>query len=304
MIQFALPGLYEHFTVNQALVLMKETTPEIFRNNVDIGCFYGNFQFCIWDGGRVFSNYKQASIEQVQFVRDFFNSKNIPIRLIYTNPVLQEKHLYERFPNLVTGFCENELNEIVVNSDMLEQFLREKYPQYNFISSTTKCLNTPAASSEEFNKNYKYICLDYNLNKNDKFLSELSQSHADKIELLVNAICPPGCQSRKSHYDANGLSSLNYNQRYGVNCYIDKGNLHPNVFNYKNNLSPEECLEYEKKYGIKYFKLEGRTFSKMQLILNYARYLAKPEYVYVFIQTLYETSETLEEHFNSLNYLH
>jgi len=41
---------------------------------------------------------------------------------------------------MVTEICENELNEIVINSPILEDYLRDKYPKYKFISSTTKCL--------------------------------------------------------------------------------------------------------------------------------------------------------------------
>lgn len=303
MIKFALPGLYEHFTVNQALVLLKKNCPQMFKDGWEVGALYGNFQFCIWDGGRIFGNYNHACHEELEYIHAFCKAENIPMRLIYTNPVLQEEHLYDRFSNYITQYCESENNEIVVNSPLLEDFLRTNYPKYNFISSTTKCLNNPEASSTEFNKDYKYICLDYNLNRNEKFLTELSKNNSDKIELLINAICPPGCPSRKHHYDANGLSSLNMGKRYGIFCGINENNLHPEAQNFKNNLKPDECWEYEKKYGITYFKLEGRTFTRLNLILNYAHYLVKPEYIYVFIMEMLDRVEEYDREFSKFKTL-
>ena len=101
MIKFALPGLYEHFTINQALILLKREKPEMFKE-WDIGAVYGNFQFCIWDGGRIFGSYNQACLEEVEYISSFYNKVQVPMRFVYTNPVLQEEHLYDKFSNLVT----------------------------------------------------------------------------------------------------------------------------------------------------------------------------------------------------------
>ena len=303
MIYFALPGLYEHFGVNQALINLKSSNPEFFLD-WDFGAIYGNFQFCIWDGGRIFGNYTQASFTQVNFVKDFLNNNNIPLRMIFTNPIITEEYYYDHFCNLITQICEDSLNELVVNSEGLENYLRTNYPKYNFISSTTKCKSNPEDSFKEFSKNYKYVCLDYNLNRNEKYLQSFSDDLKPKIELLVNAICPPGCPNRAKHYIANGLSMLNYGIDYSIDCKITNGNLHPNTFAYKNNLYPEELYgHYSQDLGITFFKLEGRTFSDLDLILNYARYLVKPEYQYEFISQIFEISQIFNREFNKLKEL-
>ena len=160
--------------------------------------------------------------------------------MIFTNPVIPEEYYYDNFCNLITRICEDSLNEIVINSEGLEKYLREKYPKYNFISSTTKCKSNPEESFKEFSKDYKYICLDYNLNRNESYLQSFPIELKPKIELLVNAICPPGCPNRAKHYIANGLSMLNYGTEYSIDCKIKESNLHPSVFKYKNNLYPEE----------------------------------------------------------------
>ena len=70
----------------------------------------------------------------------------------------------------------NPKNEIVVNSPILEEYIRTNYPNYTLISSTTKCITNLNDVKTEINKEqYKLICLDYNLNHNTKLLNDLSQ---------------------------------------------------------------------------------------------------------------------------------
>ena len=106
---------------------------------------------------------------------------------------------------MVMKTIENEKNEIVVNNLELEAYIREHYPKFKIISSTTKCLNTPENSLKELHKDYKYVCLDYNLNKEWDYLNNIPESLKSKVEFLVNAICPSNCSNRKEHYRLNSL---------------------------------------------------------------------------------------------------
>ena len=81
MIKYAIPGMYELANLNFKLLDLKTTNPECFYNDIEIEISYGNPQFCIWDGGRVVSSYKQASIDIIKNRIDTYNNKyNIPIR--------------------------------------------------------------------------------------------------------------------------------------------------------------------------------------------------------------------------------
>ena len=46
-----------------------------FYDNVNIYTVYGNFQFCIWDGGRIFFNYTQTSKEEMDFIINTYNKE-------------------------------------------------------------------------------------------------------------------------------------------------------------------------------------------------------------------------------------
>ena len=128
-VKFAIPGLWNHYQIMTSIINIYEQHPEYFYDNISF-IIYDNFPYCIWDGGRIFHSYTQASLEDIVTIRDFFNNRDIPIRLIFTNPVLEEQHLHDRFCNLVCTVCENNLNEIVVNSSLLENYLKKSYPNY------------------------------------------------------------------------------------------------------------------------------------------------------------------------------
>lgn len=284
MIKFMLPGFYEHFQLFKTFISFKEKHPNYFYDNIEIGACYGNFQFCIWDGGRIFYQYKQANYENIIEIYNYFLSKNIPLRLVYTNTEITEEHLNDRFCNLVTELCEHENNEIVVNSPMLEQYLREKYPKYKIISSTTKCLTSPEDSQTEINKDYHMICLDYNLNHNFNFLNQITNK--DKIEFLVNPICQAGCPYRKNHYRLNSIQHLTYNKTYLLNeCRIKHNTLDHDSILQRNNISPEEIYTTYVPAGFTNFKLEGRTLTDLEVLMGVAKYMIKPEYQ---IQAIYD----------------
>lgn len=278
-IKFAIPGLWDHFDLTKAFIEYIEQCPEQIYNNVSIGAVYGNFPYCIWDGGRIFLKINHASLEEIIEVKNYLLSKNIPLRLIFTNPIIEEIHYCDRFCNLVADICEDNHNEIVINNAGLESYLREHYPAYGYISSTTKC-NNFKDSFQEINK-YKYICLDYNQNHN-KELFNLTQEQKDHVEFLCNAICPPGCPNRKEHYKLNGVSALNLYRNYNIDCRINGSTVSYNCLSSKNNLSIEEITKYAKQ-GFSMFKLEGRSLSHLEIILNYANYFIKPEYKLDFI---------------------
>lgn len=300
MIKFALPGMYENYEVLIPLISLMKTRPQYFRPNVDIAAVFGNFQFCSWDGGRIFrpSQYKHASSEVVQLLKKIYNDElDVPIRFVYTSALTDKSICSSHFDNLVTCLCEDEKNEIVVAGNMLEEYLRENFPKYSFISSTTKCIISPEDSIAEIcNDKYKMTCIDYNLNKNKKFLSQIQPKDRNKVEFLINAICPPGCPVRKKHYMQNSLFNATYGEAYSTGeCNINKDELFPS--HYYNNFTWEEIEEYNDE-GFEYFKIEGRTFTKSSLILTLVQWLVKPEYQMYVVNFLLGVSSS----FNLITY--
>ena len=289
MIKFAIPGLYEHHHLNFRLLDLMRAHPEYFYDDVEIEAAYGNFQFCIWDGGRIFPGYKHATMEQVRDIVDTYNNKfGIAVRLIFTSNQLKPEHYHDRFCNMVLSQCENEKNQIVLVDDGLKAYIKENFPKFRYISSTTKCLTSIKDFKEELSReDFDEVCLDYNLNKNMEMLKTLTPEEKTKCEFLINAICPPGCPNRKDHYRLNSLMHLFYGKEYRVPaCPIIGNTVDPKTMCYHNNLTPEEILNTYAPMGFQHFKLEGRALSDLENACNYVRYMVKPEFQFLVLTTL------------------
>lgn len=279
MIKYSIPGMYEHKNLNFFILALKKEHPECFYDNVEIEAVYGNPQFCIWDGGRTFSDYSQTNYEELEEIINTYNYYyEVPIRYVFTGQILEEKHYYNRFGNILMEIGNNYKNQVVLANDDFRNYLSNNYKNYDFISSTTKCiLNKEDVKKELNNSNYKLVCLDYNLNKNIEFLKTFTEEEKQKTELLINAICPPGCPHRKNHYYLNSLSHLNYGKRYIMeDCYI-KGSTF-DINNNTHHLKYEDLVEIYEPLGFSHFKIEGRTWDDLDLLLTYCNYLIKPEW--------------------------
>ena len=299
-INFIIPGLYEHKELNSNLLTLLEKKPEYFRENIKINAVYGNFKYSTWDGGRIFMDYQQVSKEEIESLQKMYNEKyKIPMRFVFTNNQLKEEDCYDRFNNLVLHICHNPMNEIVVNSEILYEYIKTNFPEYKFVSSTTKCIINPEESKNEIkDKKYFLTCIDYNLNKNWKFLNSIPKEERAKVEILINAICPAGCQSRKEHYRLNSLFNLSYGKKYDLpTCGIKSNTLDP-LLEKGNNLSPDEIFNKYVPNGFINFKIEGRTLSSNEMALNYAKFLTPSENNLFITQVLL----SMERKFKNLVY--
>lgn len=219
-------------------------------------------------------------IHQIETIISMFNNENIPVRFTWTNSQLESKHLKDAYCNQIMEIANNGKNEVIVNSVILEKYLRTFYPNFKYISSTTKCLTNASDIKQEFLK-YDLVVLDYNKNKDFDFLNTLSIQDKTKIELLINSYCEPNCPFRKKHYDAISLLNLNHHinlKDYTKdNCVTGKINF-LDTLNYSCNISIEELFNYYIANNFIHFKIEGRTFNPCDVIESYVYYLVKPEY--------------------------
>lgn len=289
MIYFSIPGFYEACELNFKFLDLYYNHSEYFYDNIKIEAVYGNPQFCIWDGGRVFTDYNFCSSNKLQKIIKVYNENfNIPIRYVFTNPMIEKEDYYNRYCNLMMILGSNYNNEIVTNNDDLAFYLKEKYPSYSFISSTTKCLTDFNDFKKELHKNiYDRVCIDYNLNKKFDLLKTLTEEEKEKTEFLINAICKPGCPYRKQHYKLNGISHLHCGKNYALDgCFIDELIFHPNLEKF--HIDYNMIVEKYEKFGFSHFKIEGRTWGTSSLCLTYVKYMVKPEFQNLVINMILE----------------
>lgn len=287
--RFHLPGIYTHFKFNLIFATVLEQVPQYFRD-VEIASFYGAFPQSIWNGGRTQEGL--CDKRYVKMVLNAFNEKGIPVRFTFTNPALEKKHLNDKFCNMVMSLANNGLNEAIVVSPILEDYIRKTYPKFKLTSSTCKRLDDGERLAAELEKDYSIVVVDYDLNNKFDILEKLP--HKDKCEFLVNSNCRPACPNRAQHYYNVGVQQINYanhmrkypDQPYDPIIFGDgKDQNCPfftrNIFDVRDlstNIKPDDIWEKYLPMGFNQFKIEGRTAWLFNLIETYVYYMAKPEF--------------------------
>lgn len=192
---------------------------------------------------------------------------------------------------MVMQLANNGMNEVIVNSDILENYIREMYPEYKITSSTCKRITDPEKLHEELNRDYNLVVVDYDLNNKWDILNNLP--HKEKCEILLNASCFPHCPKRVKGYEMIGMHHIRYNQYLHGNSsepfkmadelveYFHCPAAHRTPFESRDlphYITPDDIWNKYMPAGFDQFKIQGRGTSKLILIEDYMYYLIKPEY--------------------------
>lgn len=285
-VNFHIPDFAKHFRLNLVLITMLERRPEWFREGVRIGSVYGAFPPALWNGGR--ACFGACDERTVREVLKFYNGKGIPCRYTFTNPLITEEHLGNPFCNMLMRAGDNGLNEVIVNSPILEQYIRENYPSYKITSSTCKQIRSAEELNAELEKDYNLVVLDYNFNNDFDFLEKIP--HKEKCELLINACCTPNCPRRGEHYRAIGREHIRYDEYVRdpmkrtkpfkpeeFSCPSMRLHLYQTT-GFATHISPDDIYGKYLPMGFNQFKIEGRTVPDINVLENFVYYMIKPEY--------------------------
>lgn len=281
-IYFHLPDYVGHQNLNLMLINFMKNNPDFFYDDIKIGSVYGTFTGAIWNGGRIMSG-PTNDIGFITQTYKLFNDLGVPLRHTFTNTVLEDTDVYDRYCNIIMEKGDNGLNQVLINSPILEDYIRKKYPNYPIISSTTKRILTYEDLEAEMDKDYKLIVLDYALNKNPQ---TYMIKNKEKIEILINAYCCDNCPRRSDHY--RYMSEMQRNLCDTSKC--DDGGNNAFMCNYiaddfytavmtrQSSLKVEEIYMFYKQLGFRHFKIEGRTSNPADVLESYIYYLVKPEF--------------------------
>ena len=256
---------------------MMKSYPEYFNEGYVIGSAYGTFPGAIWNGGRAVIGLTPKA--QIQSILDIYNQRNIPVRFTWTNTLIGEKECYDTYCNLIMRLADNGLNQVLVNSPALEKYLRENYPSFKIISSTTKRITDKERLIEEFEKDYFLVVLDYDLNHDEEVLSQIVDSgNAGRCEILVNEVCYPGCPKRKEHYAQQSRLQLEYDTVTTFPCpNIQTPRKFSECMDRPAFIKDTEIGSYIER-GFRQFKIAGRGMPEEYLIESYLYFLVRPEY--------------------------
>lgn len=275
-IYFHIPGIVDNLALNTTLLSRMEEEPSHFYDNVCIGSIFGCFPSSKWNGGRLSIGYIDKHYIPRTF--KFINDAGIPIRLTWTNPVLDEKDLEDKMCNYITAVGENGLNEVLVNTDLMEDFIRTEYGLYPIVSSTTKRLNDIDALNQELNKDYHMVVIDYDFNNKWDILQQIQKP--EKCEILINPVCNPKCPLRKEHYKYIGEKQKDvtiHDDRFESGC-MAMYRMNHEIKQLPTFVSVEDLYSKYIEMGFQHFKIEGRFANPCRVAMWYVYYMVKPEY--------------------------
>lgn len=287
-INFHIPDFTVHFRLNAILVNTMNEFPHYYREGVRIASIFGNFHGTVWNGGRVFVG--NTAPETIKNTIQYFNERNVPLRFTFTNPLINKQHLGDSMCNQLLRTANTGLNEVIVMSPVLEEYIRENYPSYPITSSTCKQIEDIDGLNEELRKDYKYVVLDYNLNNRFDLLEKIDPENRGRCEILINACCIPNCPRRGEHYrligqdqideweyKKNPLNKKPFTPSHVFDCDSTSRTIY-DIMKFPTYVSPEAIFEKYIPMGFTNFKIEGRSMPDIKLLETYIHYLVKPEY--------------------------
>jgi len=229
---------------------------------------YGCPNNCIWNGGRLIMG-QQYDIETLEMIISFYKSFLSDIQFTFTNFLLEENDVYDRYGNALLDLANRYDIEILICSDILEKYIRDKYPNIRIARSI---INDATITTEDLDK-YSTIVVSKYKNKDIPYLKALSSFTTHNLfELLVDEQCGIDCPRRaRDHYEAYNKSQLYIKNDLCKMCTAKDKSSYKQI-----EILPEEINDY---LDINYnrFKLSGRE--KAPLFIESAiRYMIQEEH--------------------------
>ena len=276
---YHLPGLFEFRDLYRAFLLLFREHREWFYDWCEIGSIYGAPADCLWGGGRVGFGEARPS-EVAALTRDF----GISARLTFSNSLLSGEHLSDKKCNALCALFEHNgatRNGIIVHSDLLLQYLRERYPGFYFVSSTTKVLTEFEQLEAELDRpEFRFVVPDFRLNKASDQLRALPEKLKGKVEFLCNEGCRFDCPDRKACYENVSRKSL------GEACAdhvcaspnAERGYRFSDAMQNPGFIGIEDIRQVCLPNGFSHFKIEGRSLGSAIVLEFLLYYMTKPEH--------------------------
>ena len=276
---YHLPGLFEFYELYKMLLPLFRNHREYFYDWCEIGSIYGAPADCLWGGGRVGFGDEQAT-DVIRLMKEY----DISARLTFSNSLIREEHLADKRCNRLCELFEKTgevKNGVIIHSDLLLDYIKKNYPEFYFVSSTTKVLTDFDDLKAELDRDdFEYVVPDFRLNKRLEQLKALPQTKKDKVEFLCNECCAFGCTDRKACYENVSRKSLGEDCKDHIcaSPQVAKGYRFSDAMNNPGFISVDDIQNIYMPAGFSNFKIEGRSLGSAIVLEFILYYMVKPEY--------------------------
>ena len=276
---YHLPGLFEFYELYRVFLPLFRGHRDWFYDWCTIGSVYGAPAGCRWDGGR--AGFGEAKAEDAAgLMREY----GISPRLTFSNSLLRPEHLADRRCNALCALFERNgpaPSGVILHSDLLLDYLREKYPGFYFVSSTTKVLDNFRRLEEELKRpEFRFVVPDFRLNRELERLMALPAELKGKVEFLCNEACWFDCPDRKACYENVSRKNLGEDceDHICVSPYADRGYRFSDAMENPGFIGIREIRDVYLPTGFSHFKIEGRSLGSAVILEFLLYYMTKPEY--------------------------
>ena len=297
---FHLPGLFEFYEFYKVFLPLFYEHREYFYDWCDIGSIYGAPADCLWGGGR--AGFGDCDAKEVfKLMAEY----KISSRLTFSNSLLKKEHLSDKKCNelcellkaaikkqhtysginntSINTACKTDgvKNGIIVHSDLLLDYLKNKYPEFYFVSSTTKVLTDYNKLLDEINNEaFSYVVPDFRLNKCFNKLENMTAAQKNKVEFLCNECCWFECYDRKACYEA--VSRMNIGENCASHICVSpkaaEGYSFSGAMSNPAFISVDDIRNIYIPMGFTNFKIEGRSLGSALILEFILYYMTKPEF--------------------------
>ena len=276
---YHLPGLFEFYELYRVFLPLFRGHRDWFFDWCNIGSVYGAPAGCRWDGGR--AGFGEAKAEDAAgLMREY----GISPRLTFSNSLLREEDLADPECNRLCALFEKSgpvPAGVILTSDLLLDYLREKYPGFYFVSSTTKVLDNFRQLEEELKRpEFRFVVPDFRLNRELERLMALPAELKGKVEFLCNEACWFDCPDRKTCYENVSRKNLGEDceDHICVSPYADRGYRFSDAMENPGFIGIREIRDNYMPNGFSHFKIEGRSLGSAVVLEFLLYYMTRPEY--------------------------
>lgn len=273
-IDFTVPDFTLGLRRNLVLAQLMADCPQFFFDDVRLHSVYGCFPGCVVNGGRAFVRepYSRTQMEDA-FVA--LESQGLTARLTLTNMLVEERHLEDCYFNQILEAASEHGAGVIVYSELVNEYVRAKFPRMERVLSTTREILDPEALNRELGR-YDLVVLNYNKNKDREFLDALCRP--ERLEVMANELCNPGCPHRNEHYLHNSRDQLESRVTQFRRCNLAGRDFWREAPAGPTILANDDIRWLHSHYGVKRFKLVGRGVASDMNLESYLYYLVRPEH--------------------------
>ena len=170
---------------------------------------------------------------------------------------------------------------VILSSDLLLDYLKERYPGLYFVSSTTKVLTEFKDFELELSRpDFSFVVPDFRLNHQLDELSTLPRDQKEKVEFLCNECCWFQCPDRKACYENVSRKNLGEDcpDHICVSPTAARGYRFSDAMKNPGFIGIDAIRNTYMPLGFSHFKIEGRSLGSALILEFLLYYMTRPEY--------------------------